>query len=847
MVRKIYLIINLLCCSLFIFGQSELENVLLESQEADEAWQDPARCLMLTKNVIPKLKNHGLIDKYCYHLNTLSYCYNALEQYDSLLINNEYVFEEIKSLMEIDSKAFLTAQQNLALAYKLHGKFEKAKTLYLSVIDNESAEKDNNLTGTTYMNIGNLYASVEDFDLAIEYYINSERWLLKYFDEHVKNDSIVSFQKLASLYKKTADSYLAIDSVTRASVYYKQAFDLAANNSSINQYLKNSIVLGLIKSFLAIEDYRSAEEYLNLIMRINKKLSPSVSAFVNYYKGIIAFNRGDAEEALRLYLLAIDYVPENRIFQKVELMIELIEIDSDYLLKNRNLVDSLIAGLDENEMQILEPRYYSNLIIKGNLTCEETRKFISEKAQIIQDVVNGFSSNFSKINFLRNQSELIEREISYLLLLDEKSCLFRNEMIFKEIELSKGLLFDLEKLIYQSQESDFEMKSRRREIRLLEDEIGKSTAKKKVRSKLLVKKREFSKWYNSEILHKKMHRDYSLIYVQASLNENQEYISYFELDSIIVKFSITSDTIEVLEFNNLQNQLSAIVNSISDVRSNFNKFDFEKIDSLLSTNKREVVISRSGILNSFPFYLDTKFNLNGNVRFVLTLSQLFQEESSANILDVKYSQPKYLFRDNVKADKLDNSAFKVVIQDDWFDSNEYPNSILHFSGHSSSSTNNYNNAIIYLQDSTLSIRDLYDQRLSTPLLVLSSCEGGIGEVIVGEGVNSLNRCLSVIGGEAIISTLWKVNDNSTSQVIQHFYRNLILGQTKSQALANAKKTFLNNCPDYQKHPYYWAGIVLTGDNNRLTFNRPINWILVLSVSSVLLFGFLIFLFYKKKN
>ena len=107
------------------------------------------------------------------------------------------------------------------------------------------------------------------------------------------------------------------------------------------------------------------------------------------------------------------------------------------------------------------------------------------------------------------------------------------------------------------------------------------------------------------------------------------------------------------------------------------------------------------------------------------------------------------------------------------------------------------------------------------MVVLNACKTNTGKVIEGEGTLSLTRSLVRSGVQSIVSTLWSVTDQSSAQILTSFYQNLKDGQSKSLALANAKKTFLATCPDYQKHPYYWAGIVLTGDDRPLVFESKL--------------------------
>ena len=63
-----------------------------------------------------------------------------------------------------------------------------------------------------------------------------------------------------------------------------------------------------------------------------------------------------------------------------------------------------------------------------------------------------------------------------------------------------------------------------------------------------------------------------------------------------------------------------------------------------------------------------------------------------------------------------------------------------------------------------------------------------------------------------------------------FYENLKLGQNKAQALQQAKIHYLKNSQNEKlKHPFYWAGFVLSGNNSPVHVSKsfwhrpPFGW------------------------
>ncbi|RZS99003.1 CHAT domain-containing protein [Aquimarina brevivitae] len=139
----------------------------------------------------------------------------------------------------------------------------------------------------------------------------------------------------------------------------------------------------------------------------------------------------------------------------------------------------------------------------------------------------------------------------------------------------------------------------------------------------------------------------------------------------------------------------------------------------------------------------------------------------------------------------------------------------------------------------LYVKDLYAKELNASLVTLSACETGIGKFQKGEGMLSLARGFDYAGVQALVTSLWKVNDESTTQLMEYFYDNLSQGQAKDEALRNAKLTYLKNTDDQLlKHPYYWAGFVISGD--MAPIKQPYYWWLgVFVLVAMIVIGFMI--------
>lgn len=139
-----------------------------------------------------------------------------------------------------------------------------------------------------------------------------------------------------------------------------------------------------------------------------------------------------------------------------------------------------------------------------------------------------------------------------------------------------------------------------------------------------------------------------------------------------------------------------------------------------------------------------------------------------------------------------------------------------------------------LNDGYLHAYEIYNLDLNAQLVTLSACNTGYGKIKRGEGVMSLSWAFAYAGAPATVVSLWPASDKSTPALMEHFYQNLKEGQTKDKALNNARKQYLQTATGKARHPFYWGGFVLIGDNapieesrNLLVWVFPITIILVL--------------------
>ncbi|MFQ5875316.1 MAG: CHAT domain-containing protein [Dehalococcoidia bacterium] len=118
----------------------------------------------------------------------------------------------------------------------------------------------------------------------------------------------------------------------------------------------------------------------------------------------------------------------------------------------------------------------------------------------------------------------------------------------------------------------------------------------------------------------------------------------------------------------------------------------------------------------------------------------------------------------------------------------------------------------------LQFADILDLNLNADLVVLSACSTGLGRLRQGEGIVGLTRAFLYAGASSVVVSLWKVEDQSTSLLMEHFYERLKQGESEAEALRQAKLDVMRSTVELKAigmhqslaSPFYWAPFVLVG-------------------------------------
>jgi len=99
-------------------------------------------------------------------------------------------------------------------------------------------------------------------------------------------------------------------------------------------------------------------------------------------------------------------------------------------------------------------------------------------------------------------------------------------------------------------------------------------------------------------------------------------------------------------------------------------------------------------------------------------------------------------------------------------------------------------------------------------------------------VLSLARNFMAAGTPSVITTLWQVNDATSSTLMSLFYQNISSGYGKAAALRHAKLAFLDKTNEVSGHPAFWASFVTVGDPSPLHLGWHWTiWLLIIGLIS----------------
>lgn len=171
------------------------------------------------------------------------------------------------------------------------------------------------------------------------------------------------------------------------------------------------------------------------------------------------------------------------------------------------------------------------------------------------------------------------------------------------------------------------------------------------------------------------------------------------------------------------------------------------------------------------------------------------EEAARILLDWGKDDRTVLWHQDVTAD-----AISTLLED---------HTVFHFAGHAFADWSNpAQGGLLVAHDEVLTVEQLSRSRVALRLAVLSACETGMPGARVPNEVVGLPTALVQAGGCGVVASLWPVPDESTSRLMDHFYRRWREGGVApAEALRHAQAAMRS---DGTSHMHQWAAFGYTG-------------------------------------
>lgn len=724
--------------------------------------------------------------------------------------------------------------------------------------------------------LGNLYTIIGDYD-------NAENLIKQYFMVAVSNENssqvfaatlnlsnvyqntgrpyesaelIVKTMKLTSysktqrgiLYNNLGNSLLSETSVKVAQHSFEKSISLLSSDPTQLENLSNAY-RNLAKNFGAQKDFTAA----NLNMQIAEELfnkvatnTPHKKAQFYYDKAALYFmqnNFGKAQQSINdiFVLLIPDYrngLPDkNSVYAETALLDALDLQAALFLIQNQpqKTLESYSLAFH------IEDLFQSLLVYENSKIITQIR--IRNRTEKCIEIYNSLYLEEKKISYVENAFLLAERTKSAVL----KQALFDSKTKSREEKLILEQLQNCNTVIVKEQQK----------LELADISKINEAIKKQNQLMLLLKsktgKKSNTKDLNLADLYSKLEKDDAVL-VEYFVGNNKLYTftlknggidlrfiqEKFDTNSIIRTYlSLFKDANSIANDPNEYNHLShSVYNFLKLPKKPSNEnliiipdglLAFVPFESLITERSSSPNFSKMhylvnefkiGYSNSADFYLNA-VPFKHAKQDVLGVFPIFEGTDLELAFSKKelgslqqHFEGKYL--------TYQNATFKN------FKANAVNYSILHLSTHASSG-DILEPASIKFYDQEVLYSEFYNLELNPDLVVLSACETGIGKLYKAEGAMSVARGFQFAGAQNLLFSLWKVNDFTTSVLMEKFYLNVEKGNSYFDSNHQAKLDFLadESIPNAKKSPYYWSSFLYYGTLENPSKTNYILWISLL--------------------
>lgn len=724
-----------------------------------------------------------------------------------------------------DPRGFGIILNNIAVAYASLGQYAKALEYYFWSLEVEQKIGNKEEVGRILNNIGNTYIKQGRYSDAL-IYLNESLNIFREIDNKIGESAALT--TIGVVYEKQG---LLDDALINA----KQALSIRRNMGDLKG---EALVLNNIGGlYTRIEQYTAALEYYQQSLSISQEIDDLSGVSITLSDiGWVFYKQGNYDESLSYAKKALEAHQKSGDLNNEGLTY--LNLGTIYEAKGQ-----FPKALEnyEQAMSIFETLRSVSGSEFGRSSFIAQYEFLYDRTIALYISQNKFEEAFNTSERGRSRSFLDSIATGYVELNDNQSAeLYAQEREAYAFRLSLHEALNRAKAqnpVDQELITDLE-------ARLTQAEVSYQTTLNSITAA----------GDNLEQLIPGRNKVLNVKQSQELLNDETTLLSFWVTDQSTYVFVLTRNSLNVLELNisreELNNQIEAL-RSFPNIDSPYPDSSIQIHETIIEplkpylTKPNLIIIPHQNLhylpfaaltdgnryllddyslvylpsVSAWPFIMENNDHKGGNLLILgnpttnnSELKPLAYAESEAKVIADLFNMTPLLGKEATES-ALNAHAAQA--------------GILHIAAHGSYNSTNPLYSALYLapdegQDGILETHEIYKLNLKQiNLVVLSACETQWGKLSSGDEVVGMTRAFFFAGTPSVVSTLWEVDDQATKIIMEKFYRNLLSGMTKKEALRRAQIEMRAKYPN----PYYWAGFVLNGDGEQTIKQvRSIGWL-----------------------
>lgn len=716
-------------------------------------------------------------------------------------------------------KQEISAILNLSVLYHNRGDYKKAVQLLRQGLKKEPQNPDLQLNlATNYYGLG--------------YVEEAKKIALKLVA--LPNTNSNAYQILAQIYRSGKAYGEAISAL-------KAALKIAVKNKNTGSREQAKLYLALAETYFENSETQQA---LSQLQKVYLKLLPTYKTEQKTPNTNQLYAETILMDALDIHASALAKV------EKTENAIETYEMAftvSDYLFAQLYVQESKIVAQQNNK----------------------------QRAENLLDLLYVHYKNTKDILWLEKALQLDNR--------------IKGRVVFDAVTLKKKLDTKTDQQTKKFQELQEQLALLNNQINTLtsnpDPDYKKLVSLQKLYSTVLTHQRRLYDTIQAEIL---KNQNFNSVTVhkleQKALKTGKTLVSYFlgkktgfqfivSKEKTIFK-RLTSSEKEYANFKNSIRSYNQFFNAPSTINNDISAFteaSFSLYKQLKLPKAERLLIIPDGLLSFVPFQTlltqTTQTNQYSKMPFLVFKNSISyavsfrqyvnnnedfrKKQSVLGVFPVFKDTPQELHYSVMEAEAIDNLFPSEIVMESQATTQTFLNdakthSILHISTHALGGTFS-SEPNIQFTDRSLSLQELYGLQFSQQLVVLSACDTGVGKVVKGEGALSLARGFQYAGAPNVLFSLWQVNDKSTAQLMELYYKNLKKTRSRDGSLHQASLDYLSSdaIANPQKSPYYWGAFVYYGATDVVQKTTKTYWY-VLGIAGILIAGALVWFLNRRR-